>query len=804
MKHRVISIFLCAALLLGLIFAVPMDADAVSTMKCSEDGVATLKQLEGFRKYPYADGGQYSVGYGSGCDGDDLARYQKNGISELEADALLRKHLEKIEAALNSFIDQHSLVMPQNRFDALLLFTYNVGTGWLKEASDLRTAVLSGTTGNDFLYYLTRWCSVDGELQKGLIERRLAEADLYLNGNYGAKAPDYYSYVILDANGGACASKVQGYDAAEIAKVKVTASRTGYQFLGWYTAKEGGSQITDLDSTTAGKTLYARWQGQDSQGSAANYQRVATKDTNLYSLENRDTVIGSLKAGETVTITMDYVDDQGRQWGRTAKGWVLLADTRQPTIPAVKPEKNNVIVTVTNDYVNVRKGPGLGYALAGKAYYGDQLTISEVTTVNSAQWGKYSGGWLSLQYTNYNQVKGNESTDVNDGSSVVIATGTVIDCTSLRVRTGPGTGYPQVASLPAGTYVELTQVETVGAARWGRIAQGWICLSYVDIDQAQESAPNPAPNPDTSAGSGSTGDGADTKYPTGKVVNCQLLNVRSAPGTGNPRLTTLAKGTQVQILETRFVNNQTWGHIKQGWVSMAYIQLDYVTSDMGNGSGVKGTVYNCTKLNIRRAPGTNNTPVGYLLPGNQIVILEETTVGNMHWGRTEAGWVCLDYVKLDGTGSAAGGVTGNTGSVPDNTGSSGTQPEGARTGVVVGTNALRIRSGAGTQNAQVGTLNMGTVVVIFEQTTVNGAAWGRTDRGWVCMNYIRLDAADGSFQGTVNTNGLKIRSAAGIQNAILGTYSKGSQVTVLETTSVNGVAWGRTDKGWICLIYVNR
>jgi len=38
----------------------------------------------------------------------------------------------------------------------------------------------------------------------------------------------------------------------------------------------------------------------------------------------------------------------------------------------------------------------------------------------------------------------------------------------------------------------------------------------------------------------------------------------------------------------------------------------------------------------------------------------------------------------------------------------------------------------------------------------------------------------------------------------VGTYNQGDVVTILETTSVNGVAWGRTGKGWICLQYVIR
>lgn len=794
MKKRIFSLLLCTVLLLGMILIAPAEAAAVSNLECSEDGIAILKKLEGFSKYPYADGGQYTVGYGSGCPSEDLERYRKNGISETEADTLLREYLEKMEASLNSFADKNGLSFSQQKFDALLLFTYNVGTGWLSETSDLRTAVLKGATGNEFLYYFTRWCTSDSEINKGLVERRLAEADLYLNGNYSAGAPSYYSYVLLDANGGECESGIQGYDASETAKVRVTPTQDGYKFLGWYTAREGGRKVTDLDTTTAGKTLYARWQGSDSQGEAANYQRTVSKDTSIYQMDGSGKVVGTLKAGETVTITKDYIDASGTQWGETAKGWIKLEDTHQALAKAEKPTKVNVTVTVTGDYVNVRKGPGTSYAIAGKVYYGDRLVISETATVNNALWGKFSGGWLSLQYTNYNAVKDDTATDAGDSSSAVIATGTVVDCDSLRIRSGPGTGYTQVGSLAVGTYVEITQRKTTGGMEWGKISNGWICLTYVQLDEKTSDPTTPPAEGTTPDTDGST----ENKGQSGTVVNCQLLNVRSGPGTHNARVTTLARGTKVTILETAVYNNQPWGKIQQGWVSLAYIQLDYNSTEMGDGDGVKGTVYNCTKLNVRRAPGTNNTPVGYLLPGNVVNIYEETTVGNMHWGRIDTGWVCMDYIKLDRTGSAADGVTDKENATES------TEPTQIRTGVVTGTNALRVRSGAGTQNAHVGTLNMGTVVVIHEQTTVNGVAWGRIEQGWICMAYVKLDAEDGSFSGTVNTNGLKIRSGAGVTNQILGTYDKGTRVTILETTSVKGVAWGRTDKGWICLNYVNR
>ena len=52
------------------------------------------------------------------------------------------------------------------------------------------------------------------------------------------------------------------------------------------------------------------------------------------------------------------------------------------------------------------------------------------------------------------------------------------------------------------------------------------------------------------------------------------------------------------------------------------------------------------------------------------------------------------------------------------------------------TTTLRIRSGAGTSNAHIGNYYSGNQVVILEQTTVNGRPWGRTDKGWICLEYV--------------------------------------------------------------------
>lgn len=57
--------------------------------------------------------------------------------------------------------------------------------------------------------------------------------------------------------------------------------------------------------------------------------------------------------------------------------------------------------------------------------------------------------------------------------------------------------------------------------------------------------------------------------------------------------------------------------------------------------------------------------------------------------------------------------------------------------VKYGTEELKIRSGPGTEYEEVGRLREGTQVVILEIANSGNREWGRTDRGWVCMDYIQ-------------------------------------------------------------------
>ncbi len=55
--------------------------------------------------------------------------------------------------------------------------------------------------------------------------------------------------------------------------------------------------------------------------------------------------------------------------------------------------------------------------------------------------------------------------------------------------------------------------------------------------------------------------------------------------------------------------------------------------------------YGTAELRIRSGPGTEYEDIGRLREGAQVVILEIAHSGNREWGRTDRGWVCMDYIQ---------------------------------------------------------------------------------------------------------------------------------------------------------------
>ena len=131
----------------------------------------------------------------------------------------------------------------------------------------------------------------------------------------------------------------------------------------------------------------------------------------------------------------------------------------------------------------------------------------------------------------------------------------------------------------------------------------------------------------------------------GTVTSTDGLNVRSEANTSSSVLTTLAHGTQVDVVSTN--GDGTWHQITYNGVT-GYVSGDYlqVTKAKEYGQVTEGP------LNIRSAPSTGDAVVGSLTAGT-VVELVETLDG---WYKIDQGYISADYVtKVDASVAAASG-----------------------------------------------------------------------------------------------------------------------------------------------------
>ena len=837
MKKRWISLLLAVVMVFGVFSASAVQAVAASSLKTSESCITLIKQLEGFQATPKKDYSQWSVGYGSSCNEGDYP----NGITEAEADKLLRAELAEFESSVNKFADKNGLTLSQNQFDALVSFTYNVGPNWMNDSEGaFRKAVVNGSTGNDFLYGIVRWCVAgtgdNKTVQTGLANRRLIEANMYLNGVYSKGVPANYTYVIYNNNITDCTNtvRIQGYDSttATVA-IKSTPTKSGYRFLGWYTTATGGKLVTSLNLSTAGQTLYAHWQKGDGEvdedgkivGTAALYTLYSANTGKQVVYEEPKTTAKQLKtldASVEITITADYMDASGSKWGKLSSGgWVCLSEATEEIQPT-EMLKEPLEVTVSSNGVNLRSGPGTEYEKVGQANKGQKLTITGVQQGKFFLWGKFDGGWICLDYTDYETVLAEKSEDAN----TVTAIGTVIRTSTLKVRSGPGTSYDVAGTYSGGEQMYITLQKKVGGTTWYKTEKGWVHSYYISttavkdgqVPELDTTTPT-EPEETTPSDSDKTEDTTTGAVDTGTVFNCNTLRIRANAGTEYAQVGTLARGDKVSITDYTVVRGSVWGKIEQGWIHMGYVQLDESTSEEGS---VTGVVVNCTQVNIRSGAGTHYGKVGTLAKGTKVQILQLMKLeSGAVWARTSKGWVHTNYLQLSGTvedsttdssGSADSGSTDTSGSTGTDTGSTGTTTGTTTitstvrlTGTIVNTDSLRVRSGPGTNNEHIGDLAKGTRVEILEQTIVNRNTWGRTELGWISLYYVQLDettSVEGAVIKTVVTDTLRIRSGAGTDTEHIGNYYRGNTVVILEQTTVNSVNWGRTELGWICMDYV--
>lgn len=272
-------------------------------------------------------------------------------------------------------------------------------------------------------------------------------------------------------------------------------------------------------------------------------EATVTIKTQLNVRENADSsseVIDSLTRNSKVYIYSEKDDWYHVETESGILGFILKKYLTPGDIQGLTGE-----ITGVTDAVNVRTKPEIDAAIAFKVTNDNQVSIIG----GSGDWFQIAHegqtGYVFKQYV---------SIGAEGGSSTVL--GEVIDSfkasitsSSLKVRSGPSTGYDTITTINKGT--TFTVLGKSGNWYYIELSNG--TKGYASAEYIQK-------------GSG---------YTTCTIVNTNsTVNVRKGPGTTYDKVTTVKKGEVVNLLD----DSESWYKIrtaagKEGYISSEYAKL---------------------------------------------------------------------------------------------------------------------------------------------------------------------------------------------------------------------------------------
>ena len=208
------------------------------TLKTSASAVEMLKSMEGYLQKPAGDYQQYSIGYG--CNTKYLREYYEeldltesdvekviSGdypnyiLKEEKAEALMLYVLMEIEEKLDAFLSKYSISVNQYQYDALISFTYNLGTAWMGNSTRLGSVLVDGDyTVNELASAMGVYCHVTSGSETTvldlLVSRRIQEIKLFLYGAYELNATDVkFCTLRYDAGDGEAETDIGFYQVGQ-------------------------------------------------------------------------------------------------------------------------------------------------------------------------------------------------------------------------------------------------------------------------------------------------------------------------------------------------------------------------------------------------------------------------------------------------------------------------------------------------------------------------------------------------------------------------------------------------------------
>ena len=559
-------------------------------------------------------------------------------------------------------------------------------------------------------------------------------------------------------------------------------------------------------------------------------------------------IIGSLSSGELVTV----LDDSNPDWVKvqTSSGVIGYCSKEFVKTLSADDETEELIGTLTGDYVNLRAGAGTGHAVIGMLYLNDEVTVLDDSDANWAKIRTKDGqeGYCSKEYLHITK-KGET------------AQGTAVTTDALNLRSGAGTDYHVKTVLSKGTTVTVLDNSD---ANWAKVrtadgTEGYCSKAYLDIAGSSAQAPSaPTQQPEQN-------ESAPNTTELQAVLTGSDVNLRSGAGTGYSVIGSLYLGQRVTVIDNSDAN---WAKIRtesgqEGYCTKEFLQISN-GSDSNAGEEVSiGKAITTDYLNLRSGAGlnhnvltvlakgavvdvidnsdgtwvkvkTNNGTVGYCSKDYLQMEVAPTTVTLSETERTvtagesfeftatisdeslptavstNAGAVQVTYLRQEGNthiyqiqalqaGNAEIRISANGACASLQVTVNAAQQEVQGQQATVNADYLNIRSGKGTDTSIIGGLTQGSVVTILDNSDANWVKIRTTGgiEGYVAREYLTgaetpsepttPETPSETTTATVNADVLNVRSGKGTDTSIIGTLLNGETVTVLDNS----------DAGWV-------
>ena len=420
----------------------------------------------------------------------------------------------------------------------------------------------------------------------------------------------------------------------------------------------------------------------------------------------------------------------------------VFAETVSETnTPSALFERSSVKTATTTENLNLRdKASTSGKVLA---------TIPKGKTVTLLS-DRNANGWYKVTYDG--KVGYASGAYLQENLSNTTSLGKTKE--NLNLRQQASTNGSILAIIPKGETINLLSDKDVN---------GWYKVSYLDKTGYVYG------DYITKLNQGSTGSNNQTSSsstPT-EGQTTENLNLRLQANTSGSIITTIPKGTTVQVLADKDSNG--WYKVsyagKTGYVSGSYFKITkYSSTEVTKKTGY---VYNLngTLLNVRPKPSTSEAPIGTLTQGTSVVIVGES--GN--WYQIEfnnkTAYVSKDYITFT---APTPEVVKKTGYVYNLDGT-----------------LLNVRPKPSTSEAPIGTLAQGTSVVIVGESGNWYQIEFNNKTAYVSKDYITFTAPTPEVvkkTGYVyNLDGtlLNVRPKPSTSEAPIGTLTQGTSVVII-------------------------